>query len=153
MVGLGVFTISSCTTDKCKGVVCQNGGTCVNGNCNCATGYEGSNCQTKANAKFVGVYTGTEVNNGSGTAVSYTITAAADPGAIIINEDGVFLNATVSGNAITIPAQTFTDAGFWYTYTGSGTLNGNSLTVTTNNHADDHAGNTSDNPLSFTGTK
>jgi PKD repeat protein len=30
--------------DPCAGVTCLNGGTCVNGSCNCPTGYTGSNC-------------------------------------------------------------------------------------------------------------
>ena len=33
--------------DPCAGVVCLNGGTCVNGSCNCLTGYTGSNCGTE----------------------------------------------------------------------------------------------------------
>lgn len=34
-------------TDPCAGVTCLNGGTCVNGSCNCTTGYTGSNCGTE----------------------------------------------------------------------------------------------------------
>ena len=46
-----VFYLSSCKKDPCKGVTCQNGGTAVssgnNCSCNCAKGYEGTNCEIK----------------------------------------------------------------------------------------------------------
>ena len=36
--------------DECKGVTCQNNGTCKDGDnsytCECATGYEGVHCET-----------------------------------------------------------------------------------------------------------
>ncbi len=31
---------------SCEGVTCQNGGTCVNGSCNCPAGYYGSRCES-----------------------------------------------------------------------------------------------------------
>ena len=40
-------TISACKKDPCKGIVCKNGGTCANGDCNCPTGYTGSDCGTE----------------------------------------------------------------------------------------------------------
>ena len=50
----GILTYTACKKDPCKNVNCHNGGTCSNGNCYCASGYEGANCQTTANAKFLG---------------------------------------------------------------------------------------------------
>ena len=39
-------------TDDCAGVTCQNGGTCNDGvnayTCTCASGYEGTNCETSS---------------------------------------------------------------------------------------------------------
>lgn len=37
----------SCKKDKCETVFCQNGGTCSNGACLCATGYQGTTCQNR----------------------------------------------------------------------------------------------------------
>jgi len=67
---LGIFafsamsTFTSCMPDPCETVVCQNGGTCVEGTCECPDGYEGTNCETATVDKFVGTYTAVEVCNG-----------------------------------------------------------------------------------------
>ncbi len=56
LLSVGAFAAvvySSCTKDDCKDVVCQNGGTCVSGKCQCPTGYEGTNCETLSRAKFL----------------------------------------------------------------------------------------------------
>ena len=75
----GAMTYTSCNKDECKDVVCSNGGTCntADGSCSCATGYEGTTCGTKVNAKFVGVWAAKENCNG-GADVNYQITITAD---------------------------------------------------------------------------
>ena len=40
-----LVTYTACTKDPCKDVLCQNNGTCVDGNCKCPSGYGGSNCE------------------------------------------------------------------------------------------------------------
>ncbi len=121
--------ISSCSTDKCQNVTCQNGGTCNNGNCNCPPGYSGANCQTAANDQFIGTFVG-QINCGGGaSAASQPITAGLNgsPFSILLLSPPDNLNATVSGNSLTIPYQTFADGN---TFSGSGTINGNSLSIT-----------------------
>jgi hypothetical protein len=71
---------TSCNKDACKDVVCQNGGTCVNGTCSCATGYEGTNCETLSATKFVGLWTVAETCNGTASP-SYQVTVTTDPAA------------------------------------------------------------------------
>lgn len=67
---LFVFTIviliacNKTTVDKCEGIVCLNGGTCVDGKCACPDGFGGANCEVKKNP-----CTGIECQNG-GTCVS-----------------------------------------------------------------------------------
>ncbi len=55
IVGVGLL-YTSCIKDRCKDVVCRNGGVCVDAVCACATGYEGANCDKKWNEKFLGVW-------------------------------------------------------------------------------------------------
>lgn len=80
---IGAFTTVTyvaCNSDKCKDTVCQNGGICADGNCSCSTGYEGTLCETKVNAKYVGTYTAVETPSGGGSAGSpYIVTITADP--------------------------------------------------------------------------
>ena len=38
--------LASCSTDACKDVVCENGGTCVEGDCECPEGFGGADCAT-----------------------------------------------------------------------------------------------------------
>lgn len=44
----------------CENVICLNGGTCTDGVCNCAVGYEGTNCNKKWSDRFVGNYKATD---------------------------------------------------------------------------------------------
>lgn len=57
----GVVLFEGCK-DPCKDVTCLNGGACdeETGDCQCAAGYEGADCGTAMNAKFVGTWTVTE---------------------------------------------------------------------------------------------
>lgn len=49
---------TSCQDDSCLTLHCKNGGSCADGYCRCATGYEGTECEIRANAKFLGFYRG-----------------------------------------------------------------------------------------------
>jgi hypothetical protein len=64
-------TKSEDTVDKCDNVICKNGGTCVNGICNCPTGYTGTNCEKRtceanntAKVRFI---------NKTGTSLTYEV--------------------------------------------------------------------------------
>ena len=46
---VAVITIAACKQDKCDGVVCQNGGTCNDGVCQCNSAFTGANCETHTN--------------------------------------------------------------------------------------------------------
>lgn len=41
-----LLAMGGCKKDKCAGIVCQNGGTCVDGVCVCTNGYTGTHCDT-----------------------------------------------------------------------------------------------------------
>lgn len=50
---VGITSLFSCKKedkakpDPCKGIVCYNGGYCVNGSCSCPQGYTGPSCETQ----------------------------------------------------------------------------------------------------------
>jgi hypothetical protein len=46
LLAFGAIVYTSCRKDRCKTLNCQNGGTCSDGFCICATGYTGTYCQT-----------------------------------------------------------------------------------------------------------
>ncbi len=137
---LGAFaltTYTSCSkSDKnpCENVTCQNGGTCVNGSCNCPDGYEGNNCQTASSAKFKGFYAATDdcpLGDREGNDLKYDIVITAsnsNPTSVTVqglgNTDNI-LNATAAGKELTIAEQEGTDGRFYkadITYLNDSTL-------------------------------
>jgi hypothetical protein len=132
------FYMTSCNPDACKDVTCNNGGTptesgddCI---CDCAAGYEGEFCDDESRVKFVGSWSVNDNCSTSG-ADSYTVsvtTSSADHMTVLIaNFWNAFINpvtATVDGNNVTIATQE-PDNDDW-TISGSGTINGNTATMT-----------------------
>lgn len=57
---LTVF-ISSCASDPCEDVICQNGGTCMDGACDCPSGWTGASCET-FDFEYVGEYESTKLS-------------------------------------------------------------------------------------------
>lgn len=134
---------SACKPDACKtrAVECRNSGTCLDGNCICAKGYEGDSCQFRVNEKFNSHYAciRTELINGTGindNDDTLRVKANNDRFSIQIYSirDSLYevLNATVDGNSITIPTQNheFPFSATVYKYYGSGSLNSGVLTIT-----------------------
>jgi hypothetical protein len=132
---IGAFTsvvFTSCEKDACEDIICANGGTCTDGACNCAAGYEGTLCETESRTKFIKSWAATDVQ-GTNTLV-YTCAIAS--GSLITNviisnkfSDDFFVNnvnATVSGNTINIASQQPDADG--YAVAGSGTLSSGKIT-------------------------
>lgn len=110
LITLGAFsavTYTACTKDNCKGVVCNNGGTCSGGTCVCPAGYSGSDCSTVA---VFGTWKGSDVCT-SGTYSNITIT-----------------NSPSSTSATTVLIANL--GGFGGTVVITGTLNGSTVTFT-----------------------
>ncbi len=149
----GAVVYTSCNKDECKDVVCQNGGTCAEGVCTCATGYEGTNCETKSRDKFVGTYAGTEICTLGND--SYSVVVSANSDAIKLTMTGLYNDPTAPYTATcTMTAKdafTFSgssSASASIIFSGTGTLTGSTLKIvyTVTN-------GTTTNSCTFTGNK
>ena len=79
----GMLLLNSCTQDPCTELVCQNGGTCSDGYCQCPTGFEGAECDIEAANRFVGKYSGSlRCNNFPIQADTITIDYVSKPNQI-----------------------------------------------------------------------
>ena len=131
LLAVGAFTMvtyTACTKDECEDVVCNNGGACVSGTCNCATGYEGTNCDTKARDKFVGTFNGNETCTVGSDEYAVTITAHSED--LKINLANIYNQSfsavcTLTSNT----AFSFSSTQSGTTFSGTGTLSGNTLTL------------------------
>lgn len=94
----------SCKKDPCKKVSCQNGGTCVDGNCRCTLPWEGSKCEVDARDKFVGAWRGTGNCSGQPENISTAIVKSSVDGKAIVIENSI--RATlISSTTLEIPSQ------------------------------------------------
>lgn len=154
-----LFTTTSCEKNACDNVTCFNGGSCNVGKCLCPVGYEGTQCENKATARFEGVYAGlTTCNNGAYLLDSAWI--AADPAKINyvyvtfksllpkILHGYVYNNESVY--SIIVPEEHSTDYQKIYTITLQGDQ---TLSIHTYSKDDTHPGLTLIDKCDFLGTK
>ncbi|MCB9186308.1 MAG: hypothetical protein H6601_06125 [Flavobacteriales bacterium] len=135
VAAIATIGMTSCEVDACKDVECGDNGTCVDGDCQCDTGYEGTDCDTEERAKFIGTYNVTEACTSGNYTYSIT-TAASGSGitTIIISnfgDYGVNVTATVkndNSSQLVIANQTVGGG----TFSGTGQISGNILTITYN---------------------
>ncbi|MFK7972794.1 MAG: hypothetical protein AB8F95_20660 [Bacteroidia bacterium] len=134
---IGMCICIGCNVDPCEEIVCENGGTCTEGICECPEGFLGDKCERIDVTRLIGNYDGRyegcfQTNDEHIVQLDET----AEPGfAISIinlgdyacpsNTDGrVRVLATLNGSSIQIPEQLVCDqtnfAG--YTFSGSGTV-------------------------------
>jgi hypothetical protein len=129
-----LLTIGACKEEPCDSVVCYNGGTCLNGTCDCTTGFEGDDCNTEMREKFIGGYVVSEVCNGEQYAYQMNIinSGTSVSNVFLVNFGGLDINAeaVVNNNSLTIPSATIMVQGESLTFEGSGTIDGNILTIT-----------------------
>ena len=135
---LATLNQSCSKDDPCDSITCENGGTCNDGTCDCAAGYEGTNCDTEVRAKFIGSYSGSDACSNSGATGSFTTTIATSTTGVNSIEisglwDGFFIaaiNGTVSGNEITVASQEPDGDGFVIAGTGVMNADGTSIAWT-----------------------
>lgn len=138
---IGAFTAityTACNKDECKDVVCNNGGTCVSGVCQCTTGFTGTNCETQIRSKYFNTYKGNGSDNEGGTYTNWSLkfysvgSDALGMGMDLLDDNnasqGAFTIKLNTNTTFTVDAKT---SGL-YSYTGSGTITESTATLTLN---------------------
>ena len=118
--------------DPCKDVSCGNG-VCIDGSCDCDTGYElgaSGECDTEMRTKFLGTYNTSETCSpqSSGTYANTVTTSGSAIDKIIISnfgDSGINATATVNGTSLTVEPFVFQA----FNVTGSGSINGTVITI------------------------
>lgn len=135
LMTIGAFsaiTYTACNKDECKDVVCNNGGTCVDGTCSCPTGYEGTNCDAKTRDKFIGSWAGSDQCTSGTYTITLSIAASSSSNvtALVTNPGGFGGTVTITGNVTGSNTLAFNSqsVGGGRTLTGTMTFNGNSMT-------------------------
>ena len=129
-----VAGFSSCKRDKCRAVHCYNLGTCKEGACTCATGYEGTDCQTVTRLKYIGNWSATEQLTTGEVTHSYSVSIAEGTDGInsviitnLLNSAALspILGTITYGTGLYIPAQQLAGNMVY----GNGTFGNGTLTV------------------------
>jgi len=71
-----LFLFEACTVDPCENVICQNDGTCIEGDCECPEGFAGTECEFTLAESIAGEYT---VLTSCNTGESYPSSVIVDP--------------------------------------------------------------------------
>ena len=133
LLAVTTFSLASCKKDKCKDKTCQNGGACADGTCNCAAGYTGENCETEIRAKFRSTYNVNESCPSGNFTYQITISnSSAGVDRLLISNFGGYgasVSATASGSTLTVATQQVDLNGTSATFSGTGQLSGNILTI------------------------
>lgn len=139
ILGLMIVLVA-CKEDPCESVTCLNGGTCIEGICECREGYEGATCETFALEQFLGTYD-IEYEGCFETSPDHTVaigqTAVGSAELEIINlgdyecpvNGPVSLSAEPDGNTITIPEQIIDCGSISYTFSGSGMIEADTISL------------------------
>lgn len=132
---LGTTMYTTSCSDSCS-ATCENGGTCNDGTCDCAEGYEGESCADESRDKFVGnwAYSGqgscsvaqniaSTVTEATGNLLQVNITNLTGYSEVLV--------ANISGNTISIPEQTVDDidGDSWTISSNTGTIVDNAFSL------------------------
>ncbi len=127
--GIALSTMISSCNDPCNDRICKNGGVCRDGECVCATGFEGGLCEFKMYEKFIGTWDGTERCDGNpvtNKSIVISPNVGLGPDDILVYDlfaqnialEGKILNTDVTFKEKTINGSTYTGLG----YVDSGTI-------------------------------
>jgi len=126
-VAIGLFFTGCKKDDPCKDLSCLNDGTCINGKCACADGYEGESCAVEERSKLIGTYVGTIMFNSQQLPIGLVISESPERVThVAIGDSTSTWSARVVGPGLIFERQVFDDGA---TINGSGQLVGNTLSL------------------------
>lgn len=129
---ISLLGLAACENDPCEETICENGGTCEAGVCQCPDGFDGDFCELSDISRFTGTYMGeyagcVDVSDQHRVTVSL-VSGASDQ--LLISNLGDYacpsntlnITAMITGNQVQIAAQTLDCGPIAYTYEGSGSF-------------------------------
>ncbi len=128
-----LVVVSSCSDDPCDDVICNNGGDCIEGNCDCPTGYEGTTCDVESRTKYLGGWNTVDWDCGFGID---DFTFVFEPGSGILEmsffdptEPDAKIACHIEGNMIVVDSQVVVVDGELFTLEGTGSLENETLSL------------------------
>ena len=141
VVATASMYLVSCTSDPCKNVTCKNSGVATASTdnkscaCNCAAGFEGTDCSTLSRTKYLGTWKGSDVCTSGTYGVTLTAANASDSTSILISNIGGFGTAvTITGKFTGSNKITFTGQDIGGQRTLDGTMTFTSTSAMTTNY-------------------
>jgi hypothetical protein len=141
LLTIGAFaavTYTACNKDKCKDVVCQNGGTCNDGNCICTFAYTGSKCETAIRDSYQNTYKGSGSDNQGGTYTNWkakftNLGTDATAMTMALSDETATTTLEFTIKLTSASAFTVNDVSIGgLAYTGSGTISTSAVSLTLN---------------------
>ena len=77
VAAIATMGMTSCDTDACADVECGDYGTCLEGDCVCDAGFEGTDCATLSRAEFLASYTVSESCTSGNYTYNVTVSTSA----------------------------------------------------------------------------
>jgi hypothetical protein len=129
LLSLPLLVLSGCRQeDACTDVTCGNG-TCLDGVCECAVGFDGPSCQTESRSRYLGSWEAGDICRTTAFVYDLVITSGASAGSIQLdnlNDKGVPLAANIDGLQIEVPTQGFQTG----TISGAGGMDTTAVEIT-----------------------
>ncbi len=125
-----IFTMAlfqSCEDDPCEGVTCLNDGICLDGTCDCSTGYSGVDCGTHCSEDIIGTWNVTNVT-GICDYTSYVFSKGSTDTAIDVIAVAIDGTNVPGTGTLSFDCATMTYSLPSVSITGSIIFNGNMLT-------------------------
>lgn len=104
--------ISSCflNPDACSEVTCNNGGVCIDGQCECVNGYAGVNCDDEARLKFIGNFSGAITREYYPDTITSTCNISASSTDLL----AISIQGLIPGSSTSIIGNIYRDNGYDY---------------------------------------